>query len=68
MISLNAEPEESILFKAKRDQFASEIRKKKNDDILNSKRIKFSLKEKNDLQLKLAESKWVSLLLTICDN
>lgn len=38
----NAESESQFQMKLKRDQFAVQIRKKKNSDRLNSKRIRFS--------------------------
>lgn len=39
---LEQDSETQLLMKFKRDQFAVEIRKKKNADVINSKRMKFS--------------------------
>lgn len=63
--TINNETEESILLKSKRDQFANEIRKKKNENILNSKRMKFSAKETGEGGGLLKEIEWVPIILIL---
>ena len=47
MESKTNDTDENILFKSKRDQFASEIRKKHTENILNAKRMKFTMNKDN---------------------